>query len=485
MDLARRLAAPLALLGLAILYLGTLGQPSLWLDEAWEANYYVGAEVAPWYNRPVLYMSAEKLVVRALGPTEFALRLLPCLAGLAAVAATFLLVRREAGQSQAWGAAALLAIGPPFLFHAHVVKNYTLDAFFAVLLVLLWMRWREARTPARLAWFALAAVLSFGFSFTGAFVVAACAIGEAWAERRTPRRLLPFGGVALAPAAAFAAVFLTFHLGGVGDRLLQQYFAEHYPPMSAVHFPGWLARRTLDVLRAETGSASSLAAGALVAAGLWVRARGGGGPLAWMLPVLLVLHLGAACLRVYPYGVDRLSLDLAPFACAASAGALATLLPRAGPGRLAGVVALAGVAWVLFQPSLDHAGPYLTTGFRQEHIRPLVATLHQRREAEEAIFVTDDGAPAFAFYWWRHGKDLRADAKIVIGERHRLRPEEHRPQVQALAARHARLWCLYSHLPARELATLRALFAEHYEVRERYGSKDVGLDRLVRRAATP
>jgi hypothetical protein len=68
-----------------------------------------------------------------------------------------------------------------------------------------------------------------------------------------------------------------------------------------------------------------------------------------------------------------------------------------------------------------------------------------------------------------------------VGERHRLRPHEHRPQVARITALHPRLWALYSHLPARELATLRALFGERYRTVERYGAGDVALDRLERR----
>lgn len=481
MERARRLAAPLALLGLAALSLRTLGRPSLWLDEAWEANYYVGIQAHPWYNRPVLYMAAEKLAVRLLGPSELALRLLPCLAALAAIALTFTLVKRQAGVAQAWGAAALLAVAPPFLFHAQAVKNYTLDALFAVLLVLLWTRWREVRTRRRLAWFAAAGALSFGFSFTGVFAVAACALGEAWAERRDPRRLLPFGTVVAMLAVAFAAVFLAFHRGGVQDRMLQDYFQDNYPNVTVLHLPSWAVRRTLEVLRTVTGNTSSLAAGALVAAGTWISGRTRGGPLAWGLPALLLIHLAAAMARVYPYGVERLSLDLCPFACAATAIALVALVPRAGTARWAGGLALAGVAWVLFQPSIAQARPAWTTGLRQEHIRPLVATLSRRVTPEETIFVTDDGSPAFSFYWWREGHDPGKDGRILIGERHRRRPQEHRAQVQRIATQHPHLWCLYSHLPARELATLRALFEERFRTIERYGGGDVALDRLERR----
>ncbi|HET9299452.1 MAG TPA: glycosyltransferase family 39 protein [Candidatus Polarisedimenticolaceae bacterium] len=479
MDAARRLAGPVALAALAVLYLHTLGRPSLWFDEAWEANSYAGYVDAPWYNRPVLYMGVEKAVVHACGPSEFALRLLPCLAGLAAVAVTFVLVRREAGAASAWAAAALLALAPPFLFHAHELKNYSLDALFAVLLVLLWTQWRASRTWGRLLTFAAVAALSFGFSFTAVFVIAVCAAGEAWAERRTPRRLLPFGAAVAALAAVFAVTYFRFHADAVATGGLQDQFPGAFPPASMRALAHWLLHSTLDLLRALTGNVSSIAAGACTAAGLLLQARRRGGALAFVLPGLFLVHVAAAMVHVYPYGVERVSLDLAPFACAASAVALTALVPTGGTARAGGLLALAGAVWVLYQPSIKGIRPYLTTGWRQEHIRPLVDTLDRRRNGEEKIYVSDCG-PAFTFYWRRHGHPAD-DPALIWGERHRYRPEDHRREVEAIAAREARLWTLFSHVPPQEMAAVRRLFAEHYTTLETYGEGDVGLDRLVRR----
>ena len=145
-------------------------------------------------------------------------------------------------------------------------------------------------------------------------------------------------------------------------------------------------------------------------------------------------------------------------------------------------LALAGADWVLFQPALQGDRPNLTTGWPHEHIRPMVDVHHRRLAAHEKAYVTYC-KPPFTFYWWRHGRPTH-DPDVIWGERHRYRPGDHRPEVEALAARPTRLWCLYSHLTARELATLRALFAEHYLTGERYGEGDVGLDRLVRRGGS-
>ena len=108
------------------------------------------------------------------------------------------------GEPAAWIAAAVLAVAPPFLFHAHVLKSYTLDALFAAALALAWCRWRDRRAGRNLAAFAALGALSFGFSFTGAFVVAACAAGEVWEHRRALRALVSFVVVCAALAALAA-----------------------------------------------------------------------------------------------------------------------------------------------------------------------------------------------------------------------------------------------------------------------------------------
>ena len=224
----RRPSSPWA--SLAVAYLRTLGGPSLWLDEAWEANYYVGVEPSPWYNRPVLYMASVRALVVLFGPHETVLRLLPCLAGLGAVALTFALVRREVGEPAAWIAAAVLAVAPPFLFHAHVLKSYTLDALFAAAL----------RSPGAAG--ATGArggtsppsprsALSFGFSFRGRSSSRRGG-GRSVEHRRALRALVPFVVVCAALAALFAAVFLVWHAGATGDDLLQAYFVERYPRLA-------------------------------------------------------------------------------------------------------------------------------------------------------------------------------------------------------------------------------------------------------------
>jgi hypothetical protein len=470
------------LVGLAAVYLKTLGKPSLWLDEAWEANYYAGITPAPWYNRPILYMAAERALVGLFGPGEFVLRLLPCLAGIACVAVTYRLARVELGRAGAVLAAGWLALSPPFLFAAHEVKHYTLDALFTCLLLLGYRHWTADRTSRRLAIYVALAVVSFGFSFTSIFVVAAIFVVELASGHATRSGIWRFVAANAVVVVLFAAAYAVFYRKGSQGPLLVDYFSTAYlPAAQALRAPLWLARRTRDVLLDLTGIGSGWALGLVLVAG-WIsavrrRARG----LAWVLPVALLLNAGASALRLYPYGVERLSLYLAPLASLLLGAGIALLWPGRGRSRLS-ALALAGLLYVLVYPNLVAARPYLTTGWQRENIRGLVATLAAGRRPGDGIYVNEDAEPAFVYYCHRNGLDPDG-AEIVWARRHRVRPELHAPEIEELASRFERFWGLYSHAPESEVQALRSLILPRYDCVESWVEGDARLD-LYRRKRT-
>ena len=122
--------------------------------------------------------------------------------------------------------------------------------------------------------------------------------------------------------------------------------------------------------------------------------------MAAVLASLFVVHLGAAAAHLYPWGVERLSLHLAPFLCLASAGgvtwafdATATALrsrhrQEASAARLvlpsAGLAATLAIGAIAFGPTVASARPYLHRGWRNEDIRELVRLLADRIEPSEA-----------------------------------------------------------------------------------------------------
>jgi hypothetical protein len=467
--------------GTIVLYLWTLGGPSLWLDEAWEANYYAGYTAAPWYNRPILYMGAARAMVRLVGPSEFALRLPTCLAALGAIALTYRLARRHLGRGGSILAAGLLAFAGPFVRESHQLKHYAFDAAFTALLVLAFARWRDRREPRRLIAYTLAAIVSFGFSFSSVFVVAAIAGYELVAEGFAWRRLRAVAGAHVAIAAAFAVNFAIFHRDGGRDPLLVAYFAESYAPLAAPwRIPFWLGRAAAAIAALQTGAASGWAAVVLAAAGWWQAVRHGAGIVAWTLALALAANAAASGFALYPFGVERLSIYVAPLLAILMAHGLALLRPQ-GPARAPRWVAVTALAGALFVPSAVVQAGHLVRGWTREEIRGFVARLAVEAVPGETLYVGEDALSAFQFYWCRNGKHYPPE-NLVVAARLRQDPARHASEIDALATRGAPLWSLLTHMPQEESDVIVALLAARFD---HAGSSIVGDARLDRWRSRP
>ncbi len=123
----------------------------------------------------------EELTVSLLGRSEYALRLVPLLAGLAGVVAFAGLVRQVCGTgAAAFWAMLLMAASPNLIRHSNMVKHFTLDLLWAVLLSRLAIRVCRLSRPGRalLAWGALGAA-GLWLSYASLFVFAGTSLALA------------------------------------------------------------------------------------------------------------------------------------------------------------------------------------------------------------------------------------------------------------------------------------------------------------------
>ncbi|HEX6850097.1 MAG TPA: glycosyltransferase family 39 protein [Candidatus Polarisedimenticolaceae bacterium] len=477
---AEQLAAWASLAVLAAFYVKTLGVPSFWLDEAWEANYYAGYEPEPWYNRPMALMAAQRAIATIAGPSELALRALPCLAALAAVALLWRLARRRLGATEAWIGAAALALAPPFVLLAHQLKHYPFDALATVALWTALDAWRQRRSAWSAAAFAATGCVAFGFSFTAPFAIAGCAVAALAASRADRRGLGTFATACAATAAVFAAVYLAFHAADASNPNTVDWFEGAYPPSGGiVAWVRWALAQTVEIAKLHTGAPSGLALAAVAGAGL-LAARADGRWIFVAAGGALAAALAAGTLRMYPYGAARTTLWIAP-AIALTVGCAFGTFVGDGRARAARALVAAAFAYLAFYPALRDLGPYLSTGWKKEHLRPFVETIARERRAGEAIYVYEDALSAFRFYWRRLGRE-GVDPDLAIAPRSRLDLARHRVAVDALAERYDRVWGVYTHVSREEMDAIRAALAARYE-RVRGGEDgDARWDLWVRRA---
>jgi 4-amino-4-deoxy-L-arabinose transferase-like glycosyltransferase len=190
-----------SIVGLGLLLrVATFGLRPVWDDEAW--TYFASSsgwkhlsDTLTLDSHPALFYLSEMLPLRLFGRAEWALRLVPLLSGIAAIAAGAWIQARQNGKAVGEVTAALLAASPLLVYSSQEARSYSL----LTLLTLggAWLLWKHAERPTwRGGLLALGMVLAASFThYYGTFLLA---FGAATVLLRTRKQHL----AALAPTAA-------------------------------------------------------------------------------------------------------------------------------------------------------------------------------------------------------------------------------------------------------------------------------------------
>jgi hypothetical protein len=308
------------------------------------------------------------------GAGELALRAVPLIAGLGALAVLVILARRHLPARVGTLAAVAFALSSPLVEAASELRAEACDALWATGLLLVGLR---AYARAWIGWKTIALLGGLGIATifcSPATVFPMLGVGVALARRAGERRL--------AAGCLAAAWLLSAWLAhGIPAFALAPSPRAALPALDAVGVTGWgLGPLTLTLL---TASVALVIAGAV---SLW--RRGETGMLTMVgLPALLALPAAAlgilpAALAVGPslvvllaHGIDRLWGE----------GRL-----RLGLGVAASVVVLgvplARALWGLILPPAP------------EEMRPVLALVSERHKPGDTVLVFPDARPAFDYY---------------------------------------------------------------------------------------
>lgn len=382
--------------------LGYLFSHSFWLDEGWVADSVrapLGQLRLLTSSTPIGWTLLLRLVP-PIGPPE-RLRLLPVAFAVAAVVPAYLLGRRL-GRVQAVAAGLAAAIAPSAIGNDDL-KQYTADAFVALLLLWLAARaeadWARRRVALLCAACVPAVLVSHATVFASAAVLGALGL-RCLAERRWDR-LRWLAALGLGLAVVEGAAYLAFL--SVGDNAAMRRWwataAAAFIPLSSG--PGqaaaFVASRLADTLgRVGFGPWALAAALALVGlAALW-RARLPATALA--VPLLLAELVVAGAAHRYPFLDERTSLFFTVLltVCAGlGVGALVAWAFRR-PSRVPLGLAAAGLAAALLVPAANEA---VLTPMPGSTLREQVAFVLANRQPGDVVVVGRNASFAFAYYW--------------------------------------------------------------------------------------
>jgi hypothetical protein len=351
----------------------------LWGDEAFVAVTVLERDFAGLSRPPEFYqivppgfLWTEWLIVRWLGPGEWALRLVPYLAGVASLLLFWRFCRGVATRRTTLLAVAVLAASSYPVRHAAEVKPYAVDLLVSLILTSLgWATYRRPGSVRR--WMALIAMAIVGVwcSYPAVFPAGGVAmLLGARAVRQGPRRAAVLW---LAYGALLAASWTVMYVHFAGPQARTAAFLtelktwrDAFPPVSQPwRLPGWLIEVHTGMMLAYPQGGhhfgSTLTTLLVIAGCVRMARRRARRPLLLLLLGPLALALVAAALRRYPYGTStRIMLYMAPAFCLLAAEGIMAVLrlrhrARRGPIAIAGLLALVPLAGM----ARDAAWPYM------------------------------------------------------------------------------------------------------------------------------
>ncbi|HEX6750518.1 MAG TPA: glycosyltransferase family 39 protein [Longimicrobium sp.] len=435
------------MLALALGVLLRLGQyavsRALWLDEALLATNFLRRGflgLAQPLDRgptaPLGFLWLEKAASLAIGSSEYALRLVPLLAGLATLLLLPRVARRYVSRPALPLAVALVALAPFLVYYSSEVKPYAFDALASVALLGLAASAARRRGDGRtMATFALAGAALVWLSQPAVFVLAGAGLclGLRALRLRDRRWIAMLAATAAVWIVSFAGAYLVSRRQLIDPEYMRAFWRSGFLPLRprTVMDWTWIPRMATRVFREPLGIlgrdptplsvvAAAAAALAFALGCAWMWRHGRRFRLALLVsPMLLAIVASAA--EVYPFGSTaqaggRVLIFLIPslaFIVAEGVAALPRMLPRA-----AGRIAFALAALLVLLPAASYAA-FSVPQLRGE-IKPLLEYANQQRRPGDVMYVYYNGLPSFEYYAGRYGWDA---AHTVRGVCARLRPQ--------------------------------------------------------------
>jgi hypothetical protein len=389
-------------MGIGLRLAAYLANRSFWCDEAMLARNILDRTWSELLQpldftqvAPAGFLYVMKLVAVVAGDSEFGLRLLPLLAGVASVP---LFARLTGHFNQPLArhlSLALFALNGPAIFHSSEAKPYSTDLCIGLALTL-WLSSAIETQPTRrrIAAIAAACAAASWLSFPSAFVIAA-GLTLLTLERLHRRR-----GLAVIFAWALPAWLLNMLAHQlllrppIANDYLQSYWKTNFwdfsSPSAAL---AWPAEALRQAMAAPVGLLAPWAGVALFVAGAVLSFRHRAPLVRWSTLAVAAVAAGAA-VRIYPFGGfgGRTILFLLPFLILPIGHAFEMLL-QVRPHRLESRLLTAGALFLVIAGAASRIPAFITSPpDATEEIRPVLRQVNARALRGDTVY----------FYWKTH-----------------------------------------------------------------------------------
>ena len=424
---------------------------SLWLDEAALAINFVTRSFSELllplkYGEmvPVGFIMAEKLAVNFFGPSEYALRLFPLIAGILAMFVFYRVAAKLSDPAAVPLALGIFAILQPLVYFSSEAKQYSFDVFIAVAILLL------AVKIADITQFKFSQVLLYGlcgavtvwFSHPAVFLLAGAAlilVLDAYRKKRAlPAQLIPVFSLWLVSFILCYLVSKRYLSAQVHDHL-KEFWKDGFMPLVPKSFQDikWYARTFFSTFKYPGGfDQPGLAAVAFLAGVVGYRSQRKTGSLGFLLmPIVLVL--GASAFHLYPFN-NRLILFILPLLILLIAEGAVTI--KKAVERHNRFVSWSFLVLLFVTPALMSVYHVISPMSREE-ARPVIRYLQNHMQPTDVLYIYNGAQKAFDYY----SLVERFDPVKFPGVNSRDNARGYLNDLRKVEGR-SRVWILFSHI---------------------------------------
>jgi hypothetical protein len=430
---------------------------SLWMDESYLSlnilhRSFAGLFHALDYHQgaPIGFLLLEKSAVRLWGGSEYVLRLLPLLAGIASVLLFYKLASQALPAKAVPIATGLFAISPALIYYSAEVKQYSSDVAIALLLYCLTIEGSKSEWKAgRTALAALVGAVAIWMSHSSVFVLVGigATISITLVLRKDWARLVRVSFVGLCWIISLAVCYVVALRKLASDGELLSYWNANFmplPPRSVADLK-WFVDSFFGFFNSSAGlKFSGLAALVFILGSISMFRKSRERLFLLLSPALLTLL--ASGLHKYPFG-GRLTLFLVPPVLLLMAEGVEVLrsstrvsLPAVG-AVLVTLLFLDPGIYILHHLAKPHTEIVQPGVMLPEEIRPVVAYVRNHEKPGDLVYVFYGAEPAFDYYAERETFPMD---NVEIGTASGSDSQSYESDLDRLRGR--RVWVVLSHI---------------------------------------
>lgn len=426
---------------------------SLWVDEAMLALNIVNRDIIGLFQpleydqgAPLGFLFVEKLFNLLLGRNEYALRLFPLLIGILSLGLFYLLLKRFIQNDIGiFIALALFVFNPRLIYYSSEVKQYILDVFVSLSLLLVAFPLFETQAGKKhFMQLAMAGFLALWLSHPALFVLAGIGLALViiYLQRRDYINLRYVLGMGVLWIATIGFLYFLILRDLQRNAYMKEYWLAGFLPIPPWSDPGWFVKVLTENIGLQFGIPYAVypVLGLMLAGWfvLWTRQRNHSIAIALILLTVLI----ASALQLYPL-LERMILFTIPIGLLLIGKSLDWLyshLPKQASLNTLVTTLIAGLLlYGPFTTSIDH---FMSPKYF-EHIRPSMENLQSSWKDGDTLYVTNGAVPAFEYYAVMYG--LEEIAYRSSQREDYTNPQKITDQLAALIG-HKRVWVLMSHV---------------------------------------